>query len=125
MVWLLDGYAMSRMQETLGWRRVVLSQAVWERFVAMPDKVRDQSEDLRIWDLLIFVRCGIDLAGNGRNLNHVGFLASVVNDDRDSCDDMGASDWPPTDFYLAASAGIDEAGSPCLVVTLPCEDGLG
>jgi hypothetical protein len=125
MVWLLDGYAMWRIQQTLGWRRVVLSQAVWERFVAIPDGVRSQCEDLRIWDLLIFLRCGVgDLAGPGRILNHVGFLASVVNDTRDSCDDLDAADWPPTDFQLMASAGLDEEGSPCLVVTLPQEECL-
>ena len=125
MVWLLDGYAMKRFQQSLGWRRVVLSQAVWERFIALPDGVRSQSEALRIWDLLIFLRYGIDdLTKPGRILNRVGFIASVVNDNRDSCDDMDASVWPPTDFLLLAFARVDEEGSPCLVVTLPHEEFL-
>jgi hypothetical protein len=126
MVWLLDnGYAMRRFQQSLGWRRVVLSQHVWRQFVAIPHGIRGQSEDLRIWDLLIFLRVGIsDLANPDRVVNRVGFLASVVNDNRDSRDDMDDADYLPTDFQLVASAGVDEAGFPCLVVMLPHEECL-
>jgi hypothetical protein len=119
MVWLLDTYATRRMQKTLGWRRVVLSQEIWEQFVAIPHGIKGQSEDLRIWDLLVFLSAGLgDLANPDRVVSCVGFLASVVNDNRDSGDEMDDADYLPTDFQLTACAGVDEAGFPCLVVTL-------
>src|SRR3989442_5065535 len=104
MVWLLDnGFAMWRIQQTLGCCRVVLSQQVWQRFVAIPHGIRGQSEELRIWDLLIFLRVGFShLANPDRIVHRVGFLASVVNDNPDSGDDMDDADYLPTDFQLVA-----------------------
>ena len=125
MVWLPDGYAMSRLQQTFGWRRVLVSQEVWDHFIRVPRGVGGQSEELRIWDLLIFLRAGIeDVLMTRESLNRVGFVASVVNDDRDFCVDKDAYRWTRTNFELAARTGFDETGSPFLAVTFRHEHRL-
>ena len=125
MVWLIDGYGMSRWVSSRGWRRVVLSQRVWERCVVVPEGVRGQTEGIRLWDLLAFLgdAVGSNPATPCRYGNRVGFFAGVVNDNRDECDD-GSRDFPTTKLSLEARAGLADDGSPCLIVTLPEEDDL-
>ena len=120
MVWLIDGYGMKRWLSHRGWRRVVLSQRVWERCVVVPEGVRGQSEDIRLWDLLVFLGEGIGPAPAmpRRYGNRVGFTAAVVNDNRDECDDADGRDWPTMKLSLVARAGVADDGSPCLIVTL-------
>jgi hypothetical protein len=125
MVWLIDGYGMKRWLSNRGWRRVVLSQRVWERCVAVPEGVRGQSVDIRLWDLLTFLGDGIgsNPATPRRYGNRVDFYAGVVNDNRDECDD-DSRDWPTTKQSLVARAGVADDGSPCLIVTLRGECSL-
>lgn len=126
MVWLIDGYGMKRWLRGRGWRRVVLSQRVWERCVVVPEGVKGQSEDIRLWDLLVFLGDGLgpDPAMPRRYGNRVGFTAGVVNDNRDECDDADGRDWPTTRLSLVARAGVADDGSPCLIVTLRGECSL-
>ncbi|MBI2803520.1 MAG: hypothetical protein HYX68_00875 [Planctomycetes bacterium] len=78
-----------------------------------------------MWDLLCFLRSTIWLLRHARQMvTRVRFLASVVNDNRESGEEMNDEDYRPTDFWLVAHAVIDGAGSPCLVVTLPHEECL-
>lgn len=124
MIWLPDGYALSRVQ-AFGWHRVVLSQSVWDLFIRMPVGVKGQSEATRIWDLLMFLRSGLNEPGRARtSLGRVSFIASVVNDTRDCCEELHAVRFLPTNYVLIARSGLDGAGSPCLVVTLPQEKHL-
>lgn len=126
MVWLIEGYAVSRLARTSGWRRVALSQAVWERFVVVSEGARAQSEELRIWDLLAFLRGGLgsEPAAPRRDANCVDFLASVECDNPDCDHDTHDCGWPTTPVLLSARAGMDEDGSPSLIVSLPHEDFL-
>jgi hypothetical protein len=106
---------------------VAVSQAVWERCVALPEGVTGQTEDLRLWDLLVFLGCGMmrpELTTSRRAPSRFEYPASVVNDNRDECDPALEQDWPNPNLWLAATAILDDHGSPCLVVTLPEEDAL-
>jgi hypothetical protein len=124
MVWLLDGYALERMVQRYGWRRVVLSQAVWDRCVRVPEGVVGQNESLRIWDLLCFLREVMHpwLAVPRLADHRVGFLTSVVNDNRDFGEDEGL--WLPTEVELVAMPSIDDYEAPSLVVMLAHENRL-
>ena len=121
MVWLVDGYAMKRWVQSHGWRRVGLSQAVWEWCVVVPEGIEGQSEDLRIWDLLCFLHGAIRRGSilDRFNLDHADFVTSVLNDNRDWDD---SCEWIPTEVELVAMRGADEYGAPCIVVTLPDEN---
>lgn len=126
MVWLLDlEWSTQHARKIFNCPRVVLSQQVWEQFVAVPNGVRGQCEGCRIWDLLCFLGAANLFPRDPRKIaNQVRFPASVVNDNRDSGEEMKDGDYLPTNFWLVAHASIDEVGSPCLVVTLPHEECL-
>jgi hypothetical protein len=127
MVWLLDGFGVDLWVRRHGWRRVAVSEAVWERCVAIPEGVTGQTEDLRLWDFLVFLGCGLmrpELTASRSALGRFEYLASVVNDNRDECDPALEQDWPDPNLWLAVAAILDDHGSPCLVVTLPEEDAL-
>ena len=117
---LLEGYALSRIQ-MFGWRRVVLSKAVWDKCIRVPEGVVGQSENLRIWDLLCFLRQAMPLHHAGlRHDDRVGFLASVVNDNRDFGEAEGL--WLPTAVELVVLSGVDDDEAPCLIVMLAHEN---
>lgn len=121
MVWLIECYGTRRWLSSQGWRHVALSQRVWERCVVVPEGVWGQSEDIRIWDLLVFLGDALwhNQGTPHRSGNRVGFNASVVNDNRD----WGEDDrfWLPTRVPLVARAGLAADGSSCLFVTLQGE----
>lgn len=123
MVWLIDGsYEKDRLSQRYGWRRIVVSQLVWERCVAVPEGVRGQREGDRFWDLTCFIQ-GALLSGpalDDRPVSRVDFYAGVVNDNRHEYEDDGR-DWPTSMVPLVARAGVDDDGSSCLVVTFPGE----
>ena len=121
MVWLIEGDETSRLARRYGWRRVVVSQLVWERCVAVPEGVKDQREGDRLWDLFCFLEgaLGFDPDADRRVVNRVNFYAGVVNDnrhEREDGDDDGR-DWPTTKLSLVVRTAVAGDGSACLVVT--------
>ena len=120
MVWLIESYGMIRVRRQ-GWRHVALSQRVWERCVVVPEGVLQQNEDIRLWDLLCFLKNAVwyDQGTPRGSANRIGFLAGVVNDNRDWGDDE--QDWLPTRVDLEARAGLAADGTSCLFVTLKGE----
>lgn len=121
MVWLIDGsYEKDRLSRRYGWRRVVVSQLVWERCVAVPEGVRGQREGDRFWDLTCFIQGALQSTPDvhDRPVNRIDFYADVVNDNRhEHEDDDDGRDWPTTKLPLVARAGVADDGSSCLEVT--------
>ena len=97
---------------------VAISRPVWDRCVAVPEGVGSQSEEIRLWDLLIFLWADFrDYTANCRgSMSAFLFRASVVNDNREEVEEAGERDWPDTTVRLIAVAGINKVGRPCLFV---------
>jgi hypothetical protein len=99
-----------------GWA-VAISRPVWNRCVAVPEGVEGQSEEIRLWDLLVFLWANFqDYAAGGGPISGFLFPASVVNDNRDWVESADSQDWPDATVRLLAIAGINRVGRPCLYV---------
>ena len=91
---------------------VYLTGAVWENYVRVPDGVRCQDEQGRLWDVVWMLRC----AARRTNGPQMRFKLHVRNDNRDRT--------PPL-VTLQAVCGprdIDDP-APGITIMLPDEDG--
>jgi hypothetical protein len=90
---------------------VYLTRAVWENYVRVPDGVRCQDEQGRLWDIVWMLRC----AARRTNGPQMRFQLHVRNDNRDRT--------PPL-VTLKAVCGprdIDDP-APAITIMLPDED---
>jgi hypothetical protein len=89
---------------------VALTQAVWERCVAVPPGVECQDEAGRLWDVVWMLRCAIGRSNSGPE---VRFALHVRGDNRERT--------PPL-VRLRALCGPGDQGEPVITVLMPEED---
>jgi hypothetical protein len=88
----------------------VLTQAVYERYVVVPDGVSGQNEDGRLWDILWMLNQAIAMERHRNGENVMNFRLYVRNDNRQ-----------PTLFTLKSVCGPGVDGEPVLTIMLPSE----
>src|SRR5262245_52626309 len=86
-----------------GWR-VAVSQRVWAVCVALPDGVEGQTEEIRLWDLLVYLWSEVRhaLAYSTTKTTAIRFETVVMNDKREDSGDAEDRVWPTTGVRLAA-----------------------
>lgn len=89
---------------------VAMTRAVWCEYVEVPAGVECQDEAGRLWDILTMLRFAIRRSDDGPELR---FRLHVRNDNRPG---------DPPLVELKAICGPDDDASPCITITLPCED---
>ncbi len=90
---------------------VFLTRAVWENYVRVPEGVRAQDENGRLWDIVWMLRC----AARRTNGSQMTFRLHVRNDNRDRT--------PPLVTLKAVCGALDiDDPQPAITVLLPDED---
>ena len=90
---------------------VFLTRAVWESYVRVPEGVRAQDENGRLWDIVWMLRC----AARRTNGSQMTFRLHVRNDNRDRT--------PPLVTLKAVCGPLDiDDPQPAITVMLPDED---
>lgn len=89
---------------------VALTQAVWQRCVAVPEGVTCQDQAGRLWDVLWMLRLAIARSKEG---SEIAFVVHVRNDDREGV--------PPL-VKLRATCDPGDDLEPVLTIMLPDED---
>jgi hypothetical protein len=90
---------------------VALTQAVWERCVAVPPGVLFQDEAGRLWDLVWMLACAARRGPSGKDT--IRFALHVRNDNRERT--------PPL-VRLKAVCGPGDDSAPVITVMEPDED---
>jgi hypothetical protein len=87
-----------------------VTEAVWRKYVAVPEGVAGQDEQGRLWDILWMLRCAI-VRDRGTEASRIDFQLLVRNDNR-----------RPEKVTLKALCGPGDDAEPVITIMLPHED---